>query len=138
MVKDAEAHAEEDKKFHELVSARNHADSMVHATEKSLKEIGDKVSTEEKESITKATDALKEALKGSDKAEIERATEVLAEASGKMAERLYAANPQPGAPGESGFDAGAEQPNSTTAKEGSQSKDDVVDAEFEEVKENKN
>ena len=63
MVKDAEAHAEEDKKFHELVSARNHADSMIHATEKSLKEMGDKVSAEEKESITKATDALKDALR---------------------------------------------------------------------------
>ncbi|HXH55318.1 MAG TPA: molecular chaperone DnaK [Gammaproteobacteria bacterium] len=135
MVKDAEAHAEEDKKFHELVSARNHADSMVHATEKSLKEMGDKVSAEEKESITKATDAVKEALKGTDKAEIERATEALAEASGKMAERLYAANPQQGPSGNAGFESGAQQQGSS---EGAKPKEDVVDAEFEEVQENKN
>ncbi len=133
MVKDAEAHAEEDKKFHELVSARNHADSMLHATEKSLKEMGDKVSAEEKESITKASDALKEALKGNDKAEIERCTEALAEVSGKMAERLYAANPQQGA--EAGHDAAAGAGSSEAADK---PKDDVVDAEFEEVKENKN
>lgn len=128
MVKDAEAHAEEDKKFHELVSARNHADSMIHATEKSLKEMGDKVSAEERESITKAADALKEVLKGNDKAEIERCTEALAEVSGKMAERLYAANPQQdaSAQGDEGKDGS-----------GTQSKEDVVDAEFEEVKENK-
>ncbi|MBP9763728.1 MAG: molecular chaperone DnaK [Gammaproteobacteria bacterium] len=135
MVKDAEAHAEEDKKFHELVSARNHADSMIHATEKSLKEMGDKVSAEERESITKATDALKEALKGTDKAEIERATEALAEVSGKMAERLYAANPQQGTPGDGGF-AGAEQ-GAGGSSDGAKPKEDVVDAEFEEVKENK-
>lgn len=133
MVKDAEAHAEEDKKFHELVSARNHADSMLHATEKSLKEMGDKVSAEEKDNITKASDALKEALKGNDKAEIERCTEALAEASGKMAERLYAANPQQGA--EAGHDAAGAGSSSEGADK---PKDDVVDAEFEEVKENKN
>jgi molecular chaperone DnaK len=131
MVKDAEAHAEEDKKFHELVSVRNHADSMIHATEKSLKEMGDKVNAEEKESITKAADALKEVLKGNDKAEIERCTEALAEVSGKMAERLYAANPQQGAPN----DAGAQQGGAGT--EGAKSREDVVDAEFEEVNENK-
>ncbi len=132
MVKDAEAHAEEDKKFHELVSARNHADSMVHATEKSLKEMGDKVTAEEKENITKAMEALKEVLKGNDKAEIERATEALAEVSGKMAERLYAANPQ-GAPG-AGFETGAQQ---SGGADSAKPKEDVVDAEFEEVRENK-
>jgi molecular chaperone DnaK len=133
MVKDAEAHAEEDKKFHELVSARNHADSMIHATEKSIKEMGDKVSAEEKESISKASDALKEALKSNDKAEIERCTEALAEVSGKMAERLYAANPQQGEQtGDMGSQGG--QGGHDTS---SQPKEDVVDAEFEEVKENK-
>lgn len=135
MVKDAEAHAEEDKKFHELVSARNHADSMLHATEKSLKEMGDKVSAEERETITKASEALKEVLKGNDKAEIERCTEALAEASGKMAERLYAANPQQSQPGaDAGGFEGAEGGHDGAS---SKPKEDVVDAEFEEVKENK-
>lgn len=136
MVKDAEAHAEEDKKFHELVSARNHADSMLHATEKSLKEMGDKVSAEERDSITKASEALKEVLKGNDKAEIERCTEALAEASGKMAERLYAANPQQGQPGaEAGGFEGAQGGHDASSTD--KPKEDVVDAEFEEVKENK-
>lgn len=126
MVKDAEAHAEEDKKFHELVSARNHADSMVHATEKSLKEMGDKISEDEKQSINAALEGLKEALKGNDKAEIEQKTEQLASASAKMAERMYAAKPQ--------SDATA----TGHAQDAGKPKEDVVDAEFEEVKENKN
>lgn len=131
MVKDAEMHAEEDRKFHELASSRNHADSMIHATEKSLKEMGDKVTAEEKERITKAIESLKEVLKGNDKAEIDRQTEALAEVSGKMAERLYAAAgtagaAQPGAEAET-HAAGADT-GSNKAKE------DVVDAEFEEVK----
>ncbi len=132
MVKDAEAHAEEDRKFHELVSARNHADSMIHATEKSLKEMGDKVSTEERDRITKAAEHLKELLKGNDKAEIEKGTEALAEVSGKMAERMYAAHQQSGA--QAG--GGASENDAATRGEG-KSKDNVVDAEFEEVKEHK-
>lgn len=130
MVKDAEAHAEEDKKFHELVSARNHADSMIHATEKSLKEMGDKVTAEEQECIQKAVDALKEVLKGNDKAEIERCTQALAEASGKMAERMYTAAGQQG----QAADAKQASEGSTTEEK---SKENVVDAEFEEVKEDK-
>lgn len=132
MVKDAEAHAEEDRKFHELASARNHADSMAHATEKSLKEMGDKVSAEERSSIEAAINALKEAMKGNDKAEIEAKTEALTQVSGKMAERAYAAA------------QGGQQTGSAEGAEGQEghpeqkaNADDVVDAEFEEVKDDK-
>lgn len=134
MVRDAEAHAEEDKKFHELVSVRNHADSMIHAVEKSLKELGDKVSEEERNSTNAAIEALKEALKGNDKAEIEHKTEALTAVSGKLAERMYAQQAQgageTGASGEGGSTGTAE------GAAGGQ-KEEVVDAEFEEVKENK-
>lgn len=139
MVRDAEEHAEEDRKFHELVSAKNHAESMVHATEKSLKEMGDKVSGEERDSITKALESLKEVLKSDDKAEIERRTEQLTQASGKMAERMYgAAQQQPG--GASATTGQTETGGSTTGgSEGGTTggKEEVVDAEFEEVKEKK-
>jgi molecular chaperone DnaK len=129
MVKDAEAHAEEDRKFHELASTRNHADSMIHATEKSLKEMGDKVTGEERDRITKAIESLKEVLKGNDKEEIEKKTEALTEVSGKMAERLYAQQSQ------TTESAQADGGNSeTSGTEGSKAKEDVVDAEFEEVK----
>lgn len=124
MVKDAEAHAEEDKRFQELASVRNHADSMIHGVEKSLKEMGDKIDDQEKQNIHKAIEELKEALKGSDKAEIERKTESLTQASGKLAEKMYAEQAQA---------AGGEQ---ASAEGGAQS-DDAVDAEFEEVKDNK-
>ncbi len=129
MVKDAEAHAEEDRQFHALVSARNQADAMIHATEKSLKEMGDKVSAEERDSITAAIADLKETLKSNDKEMIEQKTESLTAASGKMAERLYA-------PGQA---QGAEQNEQTTGTESSASAADknTVDAEFEEVKEHK-
>lgn len=151
MVHDAEAHAEEDKKFHELVSARNHADSMIHATEKSLKEIGDKISAEEKGAIENAVNSLKEALKGNDKMEIESKTEALAQASGKMAERIYAAQGQAGGAGAAGAagaaggfpggDAGQAGGGSEGAAGGGAGQagggEDVVDAEFEEVKEKK-
>lgn len=135
MVKDAEAHAEEDRKFHELASSRNHADSMIHATEKSMKELGDKVSAEERDRITKAIEVLKEALKTNDKEDIDKKTENLTEVSGKMAERLYG-QAGAGAPGAeqatgSGFEAGAE---SHEGAHGGKPKEDVVDAEFEEVK----
>lgn len=129
MVKDAEAHAEEDRKFHELASTRNHADSMIHATEKSLKEMGDKVTGEERDRITKAIESLKEVLKGNDKAEIEKKTEMLAEASGKMAERLYAQQSQTTESAQAAGGSGGE-----SGSEGSKAKEDVVDAEFEEVK----
>jgi molecular chaperone DnaK len=130
MVKDAEAHADEDKKFHEVVQARNQADSMIHATRKSMEEIGeDKLEAGEKESIEAAIKDLEEAMKGSNLAEIEAKTKALAEASGKMAERMYAQ--QGGAT--PGADAGADA-GQAAGGESSKADDDVVDAEFEEVK----
>ncbi len=132
MVKDAEAHAAEDKKFHDLVTARNQADNMIHAVTKSLSEAGDKVSAEEKTAIEKAVEALKEAMKSDDKDAIEAKTKELTEASSKMAERLYAQGQQPGQGGEQA----AGGPGGQQAGGESQGKkdDNVVDAEFEEVK----
>jgi molecular chaperone DnaK len=124
MLKDAEAHAEEDRKLTELVSARNQADGMIHATEKSMEELGDKVEAEEKAQIESAIKDLQEVVKGEDKDAIETKTTALTELSGKLAERVYAAKAT-----EAG-EAGAEQ----SADAGSATDDDVVDAEFEEVK----
>ncbi len=125
MVQDAEAHAEEDRKFQELVTARNQADGMAHATEKSLNEMGDKVDAEEKSRIEAAIKDLRDVLDGDDKDAIESKTQALAEASSKLAEQMYA---------EAGdAEAAGEQGGSTDKPAG----DDVVDAEFEEVKENK-
>jgi molecular chaperone DnaK len=128
MVSDAESHAAEDAKFHELVGARNQADNMIHATKKSMEEMGDdKLEAGEKESIEAAIAALEEAMKGEDKDDIEAKTKALVEASGKMAERAYAQQAEAGA-AEGAADAGAEANTSN---------DDVVDAEFEEVKDDK-
>ena len=135
MVKDAEAHADEDRKFQELVGARNHADTLIHATRKSMKELGDaKLQAGEKEAIEDAIKELEAAMKGDDKAVIEAKTTVLTDASAKMAERLY--SQQSGGGAQSG---GAEQPSGgAQAKgEGGKADDDVVDAEFEEVKDDK-
>ena len=128
MVKDAESHAEEDKKFHEIVTARNQADNMIHATEKSLKELGDKVEADERTRIEEAIVALREVIKGDDKAAIESKTQALAEASGKLAERMYAQQAS-----QTG-DAQAENEAQTTTQTGNEN---VVDAEFEEVDDNK-
>jgi molecular chaperone DnaK len=134
MVQDAEAHAEDDKKFHELVSARNQADTLIHATRKSMGELGDKLEAGEKESIENAIKDLEEAMKGEDKEAIETRTQSLSEASAKMAERVYAQAqqdaPAGGGEGAPGGDAGQ-------AGSGGGQGDDVVDAEFEEVKDNK-
>jgi molecular chaperone DnaK len=124
MVQDAELHAEEDKKLHELVQARNHADSLIHAAQKTLSELGDKAEADEKSQIETAINELKEAIKGEDKDAIEQKTQRLTEISGKLAERLYAQN----AGGGAGAAPGQEQAS------GKSSDDDVVDAEFEEVK----
>ncbi|WP_295541417.1 molecular chaperone DnaK [uncultured Thiohalocapsa sp.] len=134
MVKDAEAHAEEDKKFHALVAARNQADSMIHATRKSLEQLGeDKLEPGEKDKIETAIKALEEAMQGEDQERIESLTKELGDASAKMAERLYAQSqggPEAGA-GPSGGATGA------AGGEHSGAADDVVDAEFEEVKDEK-
>ncbi|MDM1544756.1 molecular chaperone DnaK [Ignatzschineria indica] len=118
MIKDAEKHAEDDKKFQELVSARNMAEQMIHASEKSLKDLADKVEESEKTAIEAAIEELKEAVKGSDLADINAKTEKLTELAGAFAQKAYA---------EQGETA-----------EGQEAKDDnVVDAEFEEVKDDK-
>ncbi|WP_333609064.1 molecular chaperone DnaK [Arsukibacterium sp.] len=118
MVRDAEAHAEEDKKFEELVQTRNQADAMVHATRKQLEEVGNELATNDKAAIEKAIAELEVALKGSDKAEIDAKSQALIQASQKLMEASQAKGQQGG-----NADAGQQQ-----------SADDVVDAEFEEVK----
>ncbi len=129
MVQDAETHASEDKKFHELVEARNVADNMIHATTKSLTDLGDKVSTEDKTAIEAAIEALKAESKGDDKAAIEAKTQTLAELSGKIAQQAYGA--ASGADAE-GFTEAAQA--AEAAQEKTKDKPaDVVDAEFEEV-----
>ena len=128
MVKDAEAHAEEDKKARELVESRNQADALVHATEKSLKDLGDKLEGNERADIESAVSELKEALKGDDKARIDTKSEALAELSAKVMQRVYQAEGQ-GA-GEAGAEAGA----TPGGKSEGETAEDVVDAEFEEVK----
>ncbi len=132
MVKDAEAHADEDRKFHEVVQARNTADTMIHATRKSMEEMGEeKLEAGEKEAIEAAIKDLEEVMKGDDKDAIEAKTKALTDASAKMAERLYS---QQGAGAEAaGEAAGTEQQDTASSGAG----DDVVDAEFEEVKDDK-
>lgn len=121
MVKDAEANAEADKKFEEMIGARNTADGMIHATKKSMADAGDKLTNEEKAPVEAAIAELEEALKSDDKDQITAKTTALTEASAKIAEKLYAA-----------ADAGATDAGADAAS--SKPEDDVVDAEFEEVK----
>src|SRR5690554_5075194 len=120
MVRDAEANAEEDRKFEELVQARNQGDAMVHAVRKTLTEAGDKVTEAEKESIEGAIKDLEEALKGTDKEDIEAKTQKLTEVSSELAQKMYADQ--------------ADQAQQADGQEGAQAADDAVDAEFEEVK----
>ncbi|OLU34059.1 molecular chaperone DnaK [Pseudomonas sp. PA27(2017)] len=127
MVRDAEANAEEDRKFEELAGARNQGDQLVHATRKMLTEAGDKATVEEKAAIETALGELEVAVKGDDKAAIEAKMNALSEATTPLAQKMYAEQPQPGAAGAGAADAG----------ETKGSADDVVDAEFEEVKDNK-
>ncbi|MFQ3229551.1 molecular chaperone DnaK [Reinekea sp.] len=122
MVKDAEANAEEDRKFEELAQSRNAADGLVHSTRKSLKENEDKASDEEKAAIEEACVAVEEALKSEDKEAIDKAVETLSEASAGFAQKIYADAAQ-----EAGADAGGQE-------QASAGPDDAVDAEFEEVK----
>lgn len=127
MIKNAEANAEEDRKFHALVTVRNQADNMLHTVTKSLKEAGDKIPADERQSIEKTLEALKEAVKGDDKDLIEARLKDLTDASAKMTERLQA--------------AGAQQTSGNaetqTAQDNANKGDSVVDAEFEEVKDDK-
>ncbi|MGD8986466.1 MAG: molecular chaperone DnaK [Desulfobacteraceae bacterium] len=124
LIKDAELHAEEDKNKRELVDARNMADSLIYSTEKSIKEIGDKVDESTKEDINRAIENLKKAMEGEDTEEIKRLADELTQASHKLAETMYAkAAEQQAQAGAGGAESTAEA-----------SKDeDVVDADFEEV-----
>ena len=125
MVKDAQSHSEEDKKFKELVDVRNQADSLIHSSEKSLKDLENELSDEEKKGIETAISELKDAVKANEKAQIEEKLAVLTTASGKMAERIYAKKAAEG------------QPQENAAAQGTaagKADDGVVDAEFEEVK----
>ena len=122
MVKDAEAHADEDAKFEELANLRNQADGLVHAARKMVTEAGDKATDEEKSSIENAAKDLEEAIKGDDKSAIEAKIQALSEATGSLAQKMYAdqaqnASPDAAEAGSTGGDAG----------------DDAVEAEFEEV-----
>lgn len=127
MVNDAEVHAEEDKKARELVEARNQADAMIHGVRKSMSEMGDKLDADEKEKIESAIKDLESVVKDDDKAAIEQKTQALGEASHKMAEQMYAQA------SEAEATASAEAETSS----GESKDDNVVDAEFEEVKDDK-
>jgi len=120
MVADAESHAEEDRKFRELVDVRNQADALIHAAEKTLSDLGEKASSEERQAVENAISDLKTAMEGDSKEAIETKTAALTEASGGLAQKLYAEQQASGEAGEEG---------ATEAK----ADDDVVDAEFEEV-----
>ena len=126
MVKDAEAHAAEDKKRRELVEARNQADALVHSTEKALSEHGDKVSPDEKTAIEAGLAALKEAVKGDDVEAIKEKTNALAQSSMKLGEAMYKAQQSEAAASDAAADGAGNKPD-----------DNVVDADFEEVDDNK-
>jgi molecular chaperone DnaK len=126
MVKDAELHAEEDRRFHELVTARNNADAIVHATRTSIKDIGDKITDDERKNIETAIEGVEAAMKGDDKSAIDQAVEKLSEAGQVIYQKAAEQAQAEGAPQEGAHGAGAES-----------AADDVVDAEFEEVDEGK-
>ena len=122
MVKDAQANAEQDREFEEMIQVRTTADGLIHATKKTIEEAGDKATDEEKAGIEKAITDLEEALKGDDKADIEAKTNALTEASSGLAQKMYAEQ------------AEAQQAGAAGAEQAGGQDDDVVDAEFEEVK----
>ena len=130
LVKDAEMHSEEDKKKKELAEARNHADTLIYSTEKTVKDLGDKVESSLKSDIDSAVERLKKAMEGSDTAEIKRLSDELTQTSHKLAEKMYSQASQQG-PGTSPG-AGPEAEAGPSA--GKKADDDVVDADFEEVK----
>ncbi len=127
MVKDAESHAEDDRKFRELVESRNKADALIHSTEKALKDMGDKVQASDRANIESALSDLKRVVGGDDKDVIDTKAAALAQASATMAQQAYAQSGAGGAEGAGGASAGG----------GQGAPDDVVDAEFEEVKDKK-
>ena len=131
LVKDAELHAEDDKKKRELVDARNSADALIYSTEKSIKDLGDKVDSETKSKVENAIEPLKKAMEGEDAAEIKRLSEELTQESHKLAEAMYKQASQEAGPQPDADQANTDQPGAATPD------DDVVDADFEEVKEDK-
>lgn len=128
MVRDAEANADEDRKFEELAAARNQGDALVHGTRKMLTEAGDKATAEEKSTIEKAIGELETAVRGDDKDAIEAKMNALSQASAPLAQKLYS---------EQGAGTGAEGASAKADGDAKKPGDDVVDAEFEEVKDNK-
>ncbi|MCL5261089.1 MAG: molecular chaperone DnaK [Gammaproteobacteria bacterium] len=131
MVRDAEENKEADRKFQELVAARNHADSLIHATNKAMQDLGGEIQADEKSKIEAAIDALKDALKSDDKDAIEAKTKDLVDASSKMAERVYAKKSQEGQA------AQAEQTTENKTETKEPGKENIVDAEYTEVDEDK-
>ena len=129
MVKDAEANKEADKKKRESVDARNQADSIVFSTEKSLKEHGDKITADDKKNIEKGIADLKESLKGSDIEDIKKKTQNLVQVSMKLGEAVYKSQ-QKNPPNDKGGKSGPDNKSNTD-------KENVVDADFEDVKEDK-
>jgi molecular chaperone DnaK len=127
MVGDAEAHAEEDKKFRELVAARNKADATIHTVEKALKDAGDKISDDEKKTASDAVAAVRTAMSGDDREDIESKTQALEQASSALLQKMYEQQAAAGGAGDAGGSSGGSRTESP--------KDDVLDAEFEEVKE---
>ncbi|UCD88076.1 MAG: molecular chaperone DnaK [Desulfobacterales bacterium] len=128
LIKDAELHAEEDKKKRALVDARNHADSLIYQTEKSMRELGDKIDASLKSDVEGVIERLKKAMEGTDTDEIKRLSEELTQTSHKLAEAMYAKA--------AGAQQAGEQAGGPSAETGAPKDEDVVDADFEEVKDN--
>nr|VFK56314.1 MAG: molecular chaperone DnaK [Candidatus Kentron sp. TUN] len=137
MVKDAEAHAAEDEKFHEMVNVRNQADNLIHSTNKTVKDLEGKVEESEKQAIEAAINDLQETMKGDDKEAIETKINVLSELSGKLAERMYQQQAEAAGADPTGAGSGDAGSGNTGGGSGP-GNEDVVDAEFEEVDDNKN
>jgi molecular chaperone DnaK len=129
LIKDAELHADEDHKKRELVDARNHADALIYSTEKSIKDLGDKVDQTTKSKVAEAVEKLRKAMEGDDKDEIRRLSEELTTASHKLAEAMY----QQASQSEGQKQGAASAEGARAAKQ----EEDVVDADFEEVKDDK-
>ncbi len=134
MVKEAEAHASEDKEKKEAVEAKNHAEGLIHQTEKTLKELGDKVSADDKKAVEDAIEPLKKALEGNDTADIKAKTEALMNASMKLGEAMYKQQQAEAAATGSAGDAGASASSDEASSDDKPKEEDVVDADFEEVK----
>ena len=136
LIKEAELHAEEDKKRKDLVEARNQADSLIYSTEKSMADLGDKVDSETRSKVEEGVAALKKAMEGDDAEEIKRLSEALTQSSHKLAEAMYQQASAAGAEGAEGAPGGQQAGPGAGAAGGGQD-DDVVDADFEEVKTDK-